>query len=85
MKSETNKKKSRVVRVIWHDAVAETGWISTEEAGKVCRIDRCTSIGYLVHQDPVRLVLACTKSEDEYNAIINIPINCILDVEEFSL
>ncbi len=55
------------------DAVAETGWIKLEDAKRECQLSECVTIGYLIDRNKDRLLIACTKSENEYNAMINIP------------
>jgi|TARA_R110000824_G_scaffold144235_1_gene312083 hypothetical protein len=70
-----NKKteKIKIILVVWMDAVAETGWIKLEDAKRECQLSECVTIGYLIDRNKDRLLIACTKSENEYNAMINIP------------
>tara|TARA_R110002012_G_scaffold138888_5_gene295816 strand:- start:6410 stop:6661 length:252 start_codon:yes stop_codon:yes gene_type:complete len=78
-------KKNKVTLVIWYDAVAENGWITKEDAKKNCKLDKCVSIGHLVDRNEERILLACTKSENEYNALINIPNTWIDTIKEYNL
>ena len=78
-------KKIKVTLVIWYDAVAENGWITGEEAKTNCKLDKCVSIGHLVDRNEERILLACTKSENEYNALINIPNTWIDTIKEYNL
>ena len=87
LKSRTRKKKAKtkVTLIIWYDAVAETGWIGTEEAKRTCKLAECVSIGHVVDRNKERILLACTKSDDEYNAMINIPNAWIKQIKEYQL
>jgi hypothetical protein len=79
------KQKIKITLVIWYDAVAENGWTSQEDARKNCKLDKCISVGHLVDQNKERILLACTKSDDEYNAMINIPNAWIEAIKEYNL
>jgi|TARA_R110001599_G_scaffold87607_5_gene233488 hypothetical protein len=74
LKKKTKKtEKIKIILVVWMDAVAETGWIKLEDAKRECQLSECVTIGYLIDRNKDRLLIACTKSENEYNAMINIP------------
>tara|TARA_R110000787_G_scaffold167621_3_gene280558 strand:+ start:557 stop:811 length:255 start_codon:yes stop_codon:yes gene_type:complete len=79
------KKRVKVTLVVWYDAVAETGWITDTEAKTSCKLDKCVSIGYLVDKNQERILLACTKSDNQYNALINIPNAWIETIKEYNL
>ena len=74
LKKKTKKtEKIKIILVVWMDAVAETGSIKLEDAKRECQLSECVTIGYLIDRNKDRLLIACTKSENEYNAMINIP------------
>tara|TARA_R100000742_G_C4246774_1_gene65578 strand:- start:203 stop:421 length:219 start_codon:yes stop_codon:yes gene_type:complete len=69
--------------VVWYDAVAETGWTKLEEAKTECKLSECVTIGHLVDRNQERILIACTKSENEYNAMINIPNAWVKEMKEY--
>ena len=79
------KEKTKITLVVWYDAVAESGWTSQQDAKVNCKLDKCVSVGHLVDQNNERILLACTKSENEYNAMINIPNAWIDTIKEYNL
>jgi len=79
------KHKTKITLVVWYDAVAENGWITKEDAKANCKLDKCVSIGHLVDQNEERILIACTKSDNEYNAMINIPNAWIDTIKEYNL
>jgi len=82
---KNKKKKIDITLIVWYDAVAETGWTSKEDAKKTCQLAECVSVGHIVDKNKDRILLACTKSEDEYNAMINIPNAWIKEIKEYHL
>ena len=72
-KKTKKTEKIKIILVVWMDAVAGTGWIKLEDAKRDCQLSECVTIGYLIDRNKDRLLIACTKSENEYNAMINIP------------
>ena len=85
-KKKTPKRaKTKVTMVIWYDAVAETGWTTQTDAMKQCKLSECVSIGHLVDVNKERILIACTKSENEYNAMINIPNAWVKETKEYWL
>ena len=80
-----NQAKLPISVVYWYDAVAETGWVNREEAKKDCRLSLCVSVGHVVDRNDERILIACTKSENEYNAMINIPNAWVREVKEYTL
>jgi hypothetical protein len=85
MTSNRSKTKIPISLVIWYDAVAENGWTTKEDAAQNCKLDRCVSVGHVVDKNKERILLACTKSENEYNAMINIPNAWIETIKEYNL
>ena len=79
------KPKIKITLVVWYDAVAETGWVNKEDAAKNSKLDRCVSVGFLVDKNSERILLACTNSGNEYNAMINIPNTWIETIQEYNL
>jgi len=75
--------KTKVTMVIWYDAVAETGWMTNETAKRECKLSECVSIGHLVDVNKDRILIACTKSENEYNAMINIPNAWVKETKDY--
>ncbi len=78
-------KKTKITLVVWYDAVAETGWTTEEDAMSSCKLAECVSVGHLVDQNDERMLIACTKSENEYNAMINIPNAWIKVIKEYTV
>jgi len=86
MTLKRNKKnKTNITLVVWYDAVAETGWTSREDAMSSCKLSECVSVGHLVDKNDERVLIACTKSENEYNAMINIPNAWIKVIKEYTI
>ena len=63
-----------LVHVEWEDIVAEIGWQSVEEKTV---IHPCSSVGWVIDEDPIQIVLASTIStvdlKTETNNRIAIP------------
>lgn len=60
----------RIVYVKWIDAVSDAGWAP---ADKVDDVHECETIGYLIKETELGLVIASTISQKESNARITIP------------
>ena len=63
LKNRTRKKKAKtkVTLIIWYDAVAETGWIGTEEAKRTCKLAECVSIGHVVDRNNFMFYFNCNS------------------------
>lgn len=60
----------KVIYLEWIDAVADNGWESHERTEDV---HLCKTVGYLIKETKLGLVIASTISEKESNARITIP------------
>ena len=60
----------KVLYIEWIDAVADVGWETHERAEDV---HLCKTIGFLIKETKLGLVIASTLSEKESNARITIP------------
>lgn len=64
------KQKPRMVHLYWIDAVADSEWTEFDKADD---IHVCETIGFLIKETKLGLVVASTISGDECNARITIP------------
>ena len=66
--------------VQWADATAVGSWVSEDD--ETVTVDICETIGYLVKETNDFISIAATRSEDKFNAIMNIPKPWIIRKEE---
>ena len=60
----------KILYIEWIDAVAENGW---EEHDKTEDVHLCQTIGFLIKETKLGLVIASTISDKESNARLTIP------------
>lgn len=77
-KRPTKGKFHHVVKVVWVDSQAETGWEKADHP--VDRLD-CLTVGYLIYSDEEKIVVAASRgrygTEVEYNNRMVIPVSAI--------
>lgn len=71
----------KLIYVEWYDATAVSDWVQDDD--DQIQVDLCQSVGFLVKENDQFISLAAAKSEDKYNAIINIPKPWVERREEF--
>lgn len=62
-----SQKQYPIVVVTWRDHMSEDEWRSLEGIGAHMEADPITSIGFLVHEDAKKLVLAMNIADDDTN------------------
>lgn len=71
-----------LVQIEWSDIVAEVGWQDVEEKTIT---HPCTSVGFVLEEDPITIVLASTISsvddKNETNNRIAIPVGTITSIK----
>jgi hypothetical protein len=68
------------VIVTWIDAVSEDSWTDIEEAKKI-HPPTMKTLGYLLHQDEHRIVVAASYDEENHSvaSIYSIPLTWVLN------
>lgn len=75
--------KGSFVKVNWVDIVVHGGWAKdTEALGQWEKPSPCETRGWLVDYADDYILVAATKSLNEFNQYISIPRGCIISVEE---
>jgi len=69
------------VEVKWLDAITTSGWYDKEEAIKIDSVIG-TSLGYLVHKDRDKVVIAQSAGNDSVGYIFTLPKCCVLSITE---
>jgi hypothetical protein len=75
-----------VIRVTWFDSqqTGDGGWTSREDV-RACVLHPVMTVGYLIHRDETRLVLAQgIGSGDNIQGVIVIPVSAIHRLEELA-
>ena len=74
----------RPVYVIWQDATNLTGWSSLEEAVELTPAV-IYSLGWLIHEDSVKIVLAHSLDPDDGENLcaLTVPKSWILELKHF--
>lgn len=71
----------KIVLVTWKDIVTEaTGWVDKPDAHKA-EPDICYSVGFLIHSDQKKIVIAMSESDEEINHTIVIPRGAVTNVQ----
>lgn len=71
-------KRSQLVWIMWRDAVGTSARLQVEDVATLALVVN-TNIGWIIHEDETRIVLAhgtSTSGEVDYLAI---PANCIVE------
>ncbi len=69
----------KIVKVCWRDAFAFIGW--ADEPIDTANVE---SVGWLIHKDKQKVVLAGMVGSDEYNNQQAIPRGCIISIKELA-
>jgi hypothetical protein len=75
-----------MIRVTWFDSqqTGDGGWTSREDVCN-CVLHPVTTVGYLIHRDEIRLVLAQSiGSGDNIQGVMVIPVFSIHRLEELA-
>ncbi len=69
-----------LVCVQWLDAVALQGWCTLQDCQDVA-LDTVETVGYVVHRDSARIVVAGTVGKDNsFNNVIAIPRSWVVEM-----
>lgn len=71
---------SKLVSVVWHDAVAYGVWHEPDAVPSICN-----TIGFLVSKNEYALEVASTVSDDVVNGSIVIPVGMLISYDEVEL
>lgn len=73
------KQKYPIVEVVWQDAECNPTWTSIEKI-KEGKLPIIRTIGFLLHEDDEKLIVASTIGGDEVNATMMIPADWVTKV-----
>lgn len=68
----------KFVRIEWEDSSSSVRIWNSEESLKSQKNSRCTSVGYLVHEDKHCVVVAGHRGEGDFAGDMRIPKRCII-------
>lgn len=77
-------RKYKFVEVTWEDAVTYSGW-KTEEALNEMVPDICVTTGWLLRRTDKHLIMAHTRSEEEFTGVVIIPAKWIVKVKKVTI
>lgn len=68
-----------IVEITWRDAECDPAWVSVEEI-KEAKLPLIRTIGFLIHEDKEKLIVASTIGGDEATASMKIPADWVIKI-----
>ena len=73
-----------VLKIVWLDAVAESGWEENATTKKL-KLEECITVGFLIEKNKDSLIVASSVSKKENNARMCIPIKWIKSIKKLKI
>lgn len=71
-----------LIKVTWIDSMTNQGWTSLDDEDHTKPLPTISSVGYLIAETPIFILLAADLGNDSCNRPIKIPQGCIMEVEQ---
>jgi hypothetical protein len=75
----------KIVKVKWQDSGSVDGLVWQFKDDWTCGVHICCSVGYLVKDDVLEVVIAQSENSDQWGRLFSIPKSSILEMKAVKL